>query len=257
MKKLLLIAAVASLSLSATAQKRVNLSTYNGTQVEKFAGQTCAVDVNRYILSGWNTLCLPMDVSADQLKAALGADYRLERLVAAEQSGREIILTFSDCKAEGVKAGAPYILYFAGETGNKKLSLTTELTSNVKPLSFTTAEGVEVTMSGAAVKTDGRGKYGILAIDNSDARFTSVDGDKVFYATRCYVTTSGAGQYELKTRHTDSNEITGIADIAAADEVLDVYNLMGQRVAAGVRAADVNNLEPNIYVVKGRKILVK
>jgi hypothetical protein len=29
------------------------------------------------------------------------------------------------------------------------------------------------------------------------------------------------------------------------------------RVATGIQAADVNNLEPNIYIVNGRKVLVK
>lgn len=257
MKKFLLMIAVAAMALTASAQKRVTLSTYSGTAVEKYAGQTCDVTITRYVLSGWNTLCLPCDVSAQDLAQALGANYRLERLEAVSQQGNDIELLFVDCKAEGVKAGVPYILYYGGETGNKKLTLSTELVSNLSPVSLTTQEGVEVTMGGAAVKTDGRGKYGILAIDNSEARFTSVDGGKEFYATRCYITTSGTTRYNLSTHHSDGNEITGIADIAAADEAVDVFNLMGQRVASGMRAADVNTLEPNIYVVKGRKILVK
>ena len=54
-----------------------------------------------------------------------------------------------------------------------------------------------------------------------------------------------------------AGEVTSINTIATADEMIDVYNVLGVRVAHNIKASDVNNLEPNIYVVKGRKILVK
>ena len=57
--------------------------------------------------------------------------------------------------------------------------------------------------------------------------------------------------------HMGAGEVTSINTIATADEMIDVYNVQGVRVAHNIKASDVNNLEPNIYVVKGRKILVK
>ena len=43
----------------------------------------------------------------------------------------------------------------------------------------------------------------------------------------------------------------------AGSDVVDVYNIQGMKVASGVRAADVNNLVPNVYIVNGRKVIVR
>ena len=59
MKKLLVIAAMAALSLGAQAQERLILSTYNGTNLAKYDGKVCNVTVNRYTFTGWNTIALP------------------------------------------------------------------------------------------------------------------------------------------------------------------------------------------------------
>lgn len=257
MKKFLLMIAVAAMAFTASAQNRVTLSTYSGTQVDKYVGQQCDVTMNRYLITGWNTFALPFAMSEQELEQVIGQDFKLESLVGVNQRGNEIELCFQDCKAQGIEAGKPYILYYTGETATKKFALSTAITSPEASLTLTTQDGVQVTMSGAALKTDGRDKYGILAVDNSEARFTYVDDDKVFYATRCFITTSGIEHYTLTTRHLAAGETTSITDIVAGNEIVDVYNILGMRVATGIQATDVNNLEPNIYIVNGRKVLVK
>ena len=52
MKKFYFIVALTMASLGANAQEKVTISTYNGTNVEKFDGQVCNVTVNRYIFNG-------------------------------------------------------------------------------------------------------------------------------------------------------------------------------------------------------------
>ena len=61
----------------------------------------------------------------------------------------------------------------------------------------------------------------------------------------------------MTPRHWAAGEVTSINDVAAANDIIDVYNVLGVRVAHNIKAGDVNNLDPNIYIVKGRKILVK
>ncbi len=61
----------------------------------------------------------------------------------------------------------------------------------------------------------------------------------------------------MTPNHLGAGEVTSINEIAAASDIVDVYNVLGMRVASNITAADVNNLTPGIYVVKGRKILVK
>lgn len=258
MKKLFCMIALTAIALTAWSQTPLRLSTYSGTSLEKYDGKLCNVTAERYLFTGWNTISLPFAVTEQELDEALGQGVKLERLVGVTQQGTEIVLNFQDCKAEGIQANKPYILYYPGETSSKKFTAVTQVANEESKVTMTTSGGVEVTMSGAARKTDGMGFYGILAINNVDANFTYIDNEKAFfYATRCYVSIPGEQQFTLTTRHWNAGEITSITDIAAPSDIIDVYNVLGMRVAHNIKAGEVNNLAPNIYVVKGRKILVK
>ena len=258
MKKLFCIIAMAVITMTAWSQKPLNVSTYSGTSLERYDGQEFKVTANRYLFTGWNTISLPFAMTEQEIDEAMGQGVRVDRLVGVTQQGNEIILNFQDCKSEGIQANKPYILYYPGETGTKKLNVIAQVTNKESVVTMSTGEGVEVTMTGAALKTDGKGLYGILAINNGDANFTHIDNDKAFfYATRCFISIPGQRQFTLKPNHLGRGEVTSITDIAAANDIVDVYNVLGMRVAHNIKAADVNNLTPNIYIVKGRKILVK
>lgn len=258
MKKLFCIIALAAITMTAWSQTPLRLSTYNGTSLNRYDGQLCNVTADRYLYTGWNTISLPFVITEQEIDDALGQGVRLERLVGVNQQGTEIILNFQDCKAEGIKANTPYILYYPGESGNKRFQTNATVVDKESKLTMTTDCGVEVTMHGAAVKTDGMGLYGVLVINNVDANFTAIDNDKAFfYATRCYISIPGEQQFTLTPNHLGAGEITSINEIAATNDIIDVYNVLGMRVAHNIKAGDVNNLAPGIYVVKGRKILVK
>lgn len=258
MKKIFCMIALAAFSLTAWSQNPLRLSTYSGTSVARYDGQQCDVTVNRYLLTGWNTISMPFAMTEQELDDALGQGVKLERLVGVTQQGNEIVLNFQDCKAEGIKANMPYILYYPGETGNKNLHVYAQIENKESKVTMTTNCGVKVTMGGAATKTDGKDLYGILAVNNSEANFTHIDNaEAFFYATRCYINIPGEQQFTLIANHLGAGEVTGIDEIAKTDDVVDVYNVLGMRVAHNIKAGEINNLEPNIYVVKGRKILVK
>lgn len=258
MKKLFCIIALAGLALTAWSQTPLRLSTYNGTSLERYDGQLCDVTADRYLFTGWNTISMPFAMTEDEIDEVLGQGVKLERLVGVTQQGNEIVLNFQDCKDEGIEANKPYILYYPGEAGTKRFHANAQVKNQESKLTMTTSGGVEVTMNGAARKTDGKTLYGILAINNVDANFTYIDNDKAFfYATRCFITISGDQQFTLTPNHLTKGEITSINDIAAPSDIIDVYNVLGMRVAHNIKASEVNNLAPNIYVVKGRKILVK
>ena len=260
MKKLFCMIAMAVITLTAWSQKPLNVSTYSGTALERYDGQQRMVTADRYLFTGWNTISLPFAMSEQELDEALGQGVKLERLVGVTQQGAELVLNFQDCKADGIKANQPYILYFPGETGSRKFRANAVIENKESKVAFTTGGGVKLTMTGAAHKTDGKGLYGVLAINNSDANFTRIekDNDKAFfYATRCFISIPGEQEFTLTPNHLGRGEVTSITDIAAANDIVDVYNVLGMRVAHNIKAGDVNNLEPNIYIVKGHKILVK
>ena len=112
MKQLVLTMTAAAMlcSLSATAQNRVkNLYTESKTlKVEQVENMEQAVQLNRYLFAGYNTLCLPMSMSGEQL-AERGIT--AERLTAIHQEGTTLQLHFVDCTNEGIEAGVPYLIY--------------------------------------------------------------------------------------------------------------------------------------------------
>lgn len=257
MKKLYLIAAMVLSTVAVNAQQKLTLSTYGGTDLTKYAGVECVITTNRYTCTGWNTISLPFAVTEAELNEVYGADCRLERLVGVEQTAGGFTLNFMDCKAEGIQANMPYILYYSGEATSKKLVKTAVVSNEASSVSFT-AGGVTVKMFGVNKQTAADGLYGILAKDNAEAKFVSAEGiTNGFFATRCGISLSSGTNAVLNTRHLAPGEVTSISAIAGSTERVDVYNLSGQKVAGNVRVADINNLPAAVYVVKGQKVMVK
>lgn len=258
MKKFYLIAVMTLMALTVSAQQRLSLSTYAGSNLEKFDGQECNVTANRYLFHGWNTISLPFDVNESELSEALGGDFRLERLVGIESAGNNVLLNFQDCKTGGIEANVPYILYYYGENANCRIAKTAIISNDASSLTF--SDGNEtVTMAGAQKQTDGLGYYGILVKDNSEAKFSAVSNDNKggFYATRCFVKLASGNGKTITTNHLAAGEITGISAVAKAGNLVDVYTISGQKVASKASAAQLRSLQPGVYVVNGQKVLVK
>ena len=254
MKKLLLMAALALSCIGASAQQKLTLSTYAGTDLAKYDGQTLDVTINRYLFNGWNTLSLPFAMTEEQVNDAFGSDCKLEKLVGVENDGMEVKLNFQNCKSEGIQPNAPYILFYTGENGSKKfVAEKAEIVQAAAPISFTAAgSGETVTMAAASKQMEAQGLYGILAKDNAEASFVNVDNTTSgFYATRCYVKLSNGNFTRLATNHI-AGDVTSIKSVAKPNEKVAIYNLSGVKVADSVEG-----LQKGIYVVKGKTVMVK
>lgn len=257
MKKFYVIAMMALATLTASAQS-LTISTYAGTDVTKHNGQTKNVNINRYLFKGWNTICLPFSMTAEEVTETFGTDCKLETLVGVENDGANIKLNFQDCKSTGLEANHPYILYYNKESKSVKFTAEKTIKSGKASISFNDENGVEVTFSGTSQKKNAEGLYGILAKDNAEAEFVNVDNTTSgFYATRCYVQLSTGNNTILKTNHIAAGDITAIKNVVKAGERVDVYNISGVKVASNATISDVNKLNKGVYVVKGKKIAVK
>lgn len=257
MKKFYIIAMMAFAALTASAQS-VSISTYEGTDVTKHAGQQKKVNMNRFLYKGWNTISIPFDMTAAEVAEAFGDDCRLEALVGVENDAAGIKLNFQDCKSSGIKANTPYILYYNKESKSVKFTGEKTLKSAKASVKFTDSYGVEVTFCGADKKKNAEGLYGILAKDNADAAFVNVDNiTNGFYATRCYIQLSTGNNATLRTNHIGEGDVTSVASVVKGGEKVDVYNISGVKVATNATISDINRMNKGIYVVKGNKIAVK
>lgn len=72
-------------------------------------GQTVDIDLTRSLTNAsYNTICLPFDLSAEQVETLFGAGTKIGKLHNAQKEGDELYLNFSFVNA--MEAGVPYII---------------------------------------------------------------------------------------------------------------------------------------------------
>lgn len=226
-----LVASTLSLNETTTAEDAKTL-------LEANQNKTVNVTINRTLVANkWNTLCLPFDVTAEQIK----------NILKAEGMVREYKDQTADCinfqAAETMTAGVPYLI---------------KPTEEVKGLTF---EGVKITA------IEGKTKGGIgsenLAITgilgarklesfelflNAAGKFVApAKGKETMKGFRAYfISLLGAG-----AKINIDGETTGINSIETEATVNGkVYNLNGQYVGNSL-----NGLKKGIYVVNGKKVI--
>ena len=109
MKQLVLAMMMATaVCTTAVAQNKVKnvYASSSKLNIELLQNSDQTVQLNRHFFAGYNTLCLPMTVGADQL-----GDIKLERFAGIQQEGDVLNLYFVECTSDGIQAGVPYLAY--------------------------------------------------------------------------------------------------------------------------------------------------
>lgn len=205
--------------------------------------KTVNVTINRTLVANkWNTLCLPFDVTAEQIK----------NILKAEGMVREYKDQTADCinfqAAETMTAGVPYLI---------------KPTEEVKGLTF---EGVKITATEGVAKGAEAGSTdenlsicGVLG-----AKALSTDGSELFLNAAGKFVAPAAATNTMKgfrayfmsllgagAKINIDGETTGINSIETEATVNGkVYNLNGQYVGNSL-----NGLKKGIYVVNGKKVI--
>ena len=259
MKKILLaMMAVAMLNVqTATAQKRVkNLYTETQTlKVEQLQDTATPVQMNRYLYAGYNTLCLPVTLSAEQL-AATAKDIRVERLEAIRQEGSTLRLYFVDCTSEGIEAGVPYLLFSPTRQYLKVKNTDANLINpDIHVVCMDDGQGNRVTFSSSWNMRQKDGLYGIPAKQNVEileSVLVRTTGEQAFLPTRCgfsWEQQSSTAQ-TLEIVHTNSAGITGIKDVKQnATNDNRYYDLNGRTTSAPS--------QKGVYIHNGKQVVVK
>jgi hypothetical protein len=264
----LILMAAATLCTPSFAQNRVRniYTSANKLNVDLLKSTDETVQVNRTLMGGYNTICLPMTLTGEQLANA-AKDVQVERLAAIRQEGSTLYMYFLDCTQEGIKAGEPYLIFSpitqmlrAKNTENKGIS--TEL----KSVTMSDSEGNTVTFGSSWEALQVAGRYGIPAQQDTyllESVLIRTEADKTFLPTRCGFTwdeQSGSAT-NLEIKHVTSLSAIGttaLQRVADQDGVVDVYDTKGTLVKKGVRINEAKKSLPRgIYVVGGEKIAVQ
>lgn len=212
------------------------------SKIEKNNGKTLDVTLTRTLTAGvWNTICLPFDVTAEQIANVLKSEGNVKEYGSEDASKQTIY--FKD--ATTMVAGKPYLI---------------KPTEDAKELVF---KGMTIKNVDAVDRMVGD-KYNMCGVFGKYAMNT--DGTELFLKTdgKFYVpavgkeTMKGFRAYFLVPKSTSGaalnlsfGDATGINGVAAdAEKNVKVYNVNGQYVGTSLEA-----LPKGLYIVGGKKVL--
>ena len=242
-------------------------------------------NIRRYFNVGkWESLILPCTLTGDQVKQTFGGDQDVKLSAFDRVEGTCVYFKTVDTDKEGIVAGKPYIIKVGkkADIETKKNEYTFPWGNNtmvkVKGPIYQVKGVVPPTFTGDGVTTDektsggykvqfhgfyydpGAAPVNAYVVNNGDMYHLSSDWN-YFVGTSWYVTITDAqgNAKALSFSFDGDSSTTAIENVAGQEDATVqtdefVYNLSGQRV--GTRN-DMSNLSSGIYVVAGKKFVVK
>lgn len=263
----LVLMATAALCTQAFAQNRVRniYTSSNALNVGLLETSDQDVQINRTLFAGYNTICLPMTLSGEQL-AATAQDIQVERLTAIRQEGSTLYLYFMDCTKEGIQAGQPYLLFTpTTQIMRAKTSQAQAINTELKSICMRDEKGNQVTFGSSWESLQIDGRYGIPAQQDTyilESVLIRTEADKKFLPTRCGFTwdVQNPSATNLEIKHITSLDgmQTGIESLQRNDAIVDVYDTNGTLIKKQVQInSALKSLPRGIYVINGEKIAVQ
>lgn len=242
-------------------------------------------NIRRYFNVGkWESLILPCTLTGDQVKQTFGGDQEVKLSAFDRVEGTCVYFKTVDTDKEGIVAGIPYIIKVGKEadikTKNDEYTFPwgNNTTVKVKGPIYQVKGVVPPTFIGNGVtpgeetsggyKVQFHGFYydpgvapaNAYVVNNGEMYHLSSDWNN-FVGTSWYVTITDAQGHAkaLSFSFDGDSSTTAIENVAEQEDTTVqtegyVYNLSGQRV--GTRN-DMSNLSSGIYVVAGKKFVVK
>jgi hypothetical protein len=253
MKQFVLVMMMATaVCTTALAQNKVK-NVYASSEklnIEMLQNSDQTVQLNRYFFAGYNTLCLPMSVSAEQL-----GDVKVERFAGIQQEGDVLNLYFVECTNDGIQAGVPYLVYspksqYLRIKNTDAMMIDNQLTA----IHMNDGKGNMVTFGSSWEVSDKEGRYGIPAqqkVTPLEAVLIKTTAEQKFLPTRCGFTwdMQNATAKELRIVHLAESEVTAIKNVTMMKNADDnIYDLNGRKVSQNSKGLLIQN---------GKKTVVK
>ena len=209
------------------------------------------VTFNRTFYKGWNTFVAPFPVTKKQL------GYEKANTLASISTSAGW-LKFDEVADETLEANKPYLLYYSADKTLKEFYYGGEVLSTTGDVKAT-ADG----QGGAKVSMVGNykpqssivvGNYLLTELSGEDV-IVKAGSKATVDATKCYFTFENvADPAALSVKF--GGDVTGMGNVVAeetAPRANGVYNLQGVKLSNG----SVEGLPAGLYIVNGRKVLVK
>lgn len=242
-------------------------------------------NIRRYFnLDKWESLILPCTLTGDQVKQTFGGDKQVKLSVFDKVEGTCVYFRAVDPDNEGIVAGRPYIIKVGkkadietkkdeytfpwGNNTTVKVNGPIYQVKGVVPPTFTGDDVTTEEVTSGGYKVQFHGFYydpgaapAKAYVVNNDNMYHLSSKWESFVGTSWYVTITDAqgNAKALSFSFDGDSSTTAIENVAGQEDAAVqtdgfVYNLSGQRV--GTRN-NMSNLSSGIYVVAGKKFVVK
>lgn len=216
----------------------------------------------------WNSLILPVDMTADQVKAAFGANAKIARFNRLEDKW-----IYFDMQAENnLHKNVPYIIKPTKEPTavNRTYNVGGENTKHINGLVYTVTgivyEGLPNLQQEDIKFTSGMTHYGSYTnptVVPTDSYILHRSGDMVHtavehkniksYRTWLRETTPSGETLQMRVEQNDGPS-TGIKVIEEAPQNANaVYNVNGMRM----NSSNTDNLPKGVYIINNKKVVIK
>ena len=223
----------------------------------------------------WSTICLPFAMSETQMKAAFGSDVELADFTGYDTTmeGNEVVgITVNFNAVTAIEANHPYIIKVSDKVTEFTVDgVTIEPVGNPS-VSFgtTTGKGKNTVYHPMDFNGTYVADYDFYNAATSYPLF--LNGNKFYYATpntmhmkafRAYFDFDDylpeANEAAAKVRYTINGAPTAIEGIAAGEYAQDgaVYDLSGRRLSVSSASSVHSVLPKGMYIVNGKKVIVK
>ena len=221
----------------------------------------------------WNSLILPVDMTADQVKAAFGADAKIARFNRLKDNWIYFSPVEPDADGNMLKANIPYIIYPTRQPTavNRTYNVGGENTKHINGFVYTVT-GIAYEDQTATLQhedkefTTGMTHYGSYKNPTcvpADSYILHRSGDMVHtavehpsiksYRTWLRETTPSGETLQMRVEQNDGPS-TGIKVIEeTAKNANAVYNVNGMRM----NSSNTDNLPKGVYIINNKKVVIK
>ena len=279
-----------NLIIDETNEEIANINGQSNTQKNQTLRLTRSFKTDK-----WNSLVLPVKLTAQQVKTAFGADTKLSALNRTELDGKRIFFEKVDLRvddADAIEAGKLYIIKpqnpmpteqaektrkLNGENAGtitsqrsyytiNQVSLTSEnLPEGVHTEVVGSVEDSGIKMVGTYVSKTGTEGHPSIPVNSyilsNGTWYYHTAGVKNVKGLRGWIQTSAASSgTKFFINGVEEGEATAIEGIESSMEVSkrinsNIYNLNGQLVRSNSVSAE--GLDKGIYIIGGKKVVVK
>lgn len=221
----------------------------------------------------WNSLILPVDMNAEQVKAAFGAEAKIARFNRLEDKWIYFLPVEPDADGNMLKANIPYIINPTKQPTavNRTYNVGGENTKHINGLVYTVT-GIAYDNQTTTLKhedtenTNGMTHYGSYenpTVVPADSYILHRSGDMVHtavehkniksYRTWLRETTPSGETLQMRVEQNDGPS-TGIKVIEeTAKNANAVYNVNGMRM----NSSNTDNLPKGVYIINNKKVVIK